>query len=419
MSRAFLLRSVVFPVSFSLLAACAGSGGSASGPLPQTGALAVGTPQRSVSSSASKPSAVTYKPLYTFKGQPDGALPANLISMNGVFYGTTAQGGVYPNVKGGNGTIFEMSASGAERVLYSFQGGADGAIPYAGLTAANGVLYGVTYGGDTATDYGTVFTVSASGVERVIYNFKGGADGIGPYANLTAENGVLYGTTAQGGANNVGTIFAVSTSGVERVLHTFGSGTDGVYPYGHLIDVNGLLYGTTALGGASNEGTVFTVNRSGGAERVLHSFQGSPDGAVPYAGLIDVNGVLYGTTGSGGVNACYSPTQGCGTVFKMSTSGTESVVYRFQGGTDGRTPQGDLTNVKGILYGTTAEGGTSNYYGTIFKVSTSGAEGVLYGFQDTDGAQPKTSLIKVNNALYGTTYGGGATYSGTVFEISL
>jgi uncharacterized repeat protein (TIGR03803 family) len=103
----------------------------------------------------------------------------------------------------------------------------------------------------------------------------------------------------------------------------------------------------------------------------------------------------------------------------FNPSGAESVVYRFQGGTDGFTPQGDLLDVKGVLYGTTAEGGTSNYYGTVFKVSTSGTERVLYSFQGTDGAQPKTSLIDVKNALYGTTYGGGATNSGTVFEISL
>jgi uncharacterized repeat protein (TIGR03803 family) len=158
------------------------------------------------------------------------------------------------------------------------------ALPYAGLTAVNGVLYGVTYGGD-GNDNGTIFEVNTSGVERVLYNFKGGTDGANPYADLIAANGVLYGTTARGGANNAGTVFEVSKAGVESVLHSFGSGTDGSIPYGRLADVNGALYGTTAAGGASGYGTVFAVSASG-AERVLHSFQGSPDGAVPYAGLV-------------------------------------------------------------------------------------------------------------------------------------
>jgi uncharacterized repeat protein (TIGR03803 family) len=134
-------------------------------------------------------------------------------------------------------------------------------------------------------DNGTIFEVNTSGVERVLYNFKGGTDGANPYADLIAANGVLYGTTARGGANNAGTVLEVSKAGVESVLHSFGSGTDGSIPYGRLADVNGALYGTTAAGGASGYGTVFAVSASG-AERVLHSFQGSPDGAVPYAGLV-------------------------------------------------------------------------------------------------------------------------------------
>jgi uncharacterized repeat protein (TIGR03803 family) len=267
MSRTFVLQSIVFSVSFSFLAACSGSGGSTSGPLPQTGALAVGAAQRSVSSSAVlRPPAITYKSLYSFSAEPDGGSPAGLTDMNGVFYGSTASGGVNGNEIGGYGTIFEMSASGTERVLYSFQGGTDGAFPYAGLTAVNGVLYGATYGGD-ANDNGTIFEVNTSGVERVLYNFKGGkTDGANPYADLSAANGVLYGTTARGGANNAGTVFEVSKSGVESVLHSFGAGTDGSTPHGRLIDVNGTLYGVTALGGAcqrQNCGTVFAVNPSG------------------------------------------------------------------------------------------------------------------------------------------------------------
>jgi uncharacterized repeat protein (TIGR03803 family) len=119
----------------------------------------------------------------------------------------------------------------------------------------------------------------------------------------------------------------------------FGSGTDpGSYPAAGLAYVNGTLYGTTVHGGSSNPqspnlglGTVFAVSKSG-TERVLHSFTGRPDGAYPYAGLISVNGTLYGTTSGGGAN-------GYGTVFAVSTSGAERVLYSFKGGTDGANPQ--------------------------------------------------------------------------------
>jgi len=204
MSRA-VLQSVVFSVSLSLVAACAGSGGSTSGPLPQTGALAVGAAQRSASSIASKPSTVKYTSLYSFKG------------------------------------------------------GTDGEDAWAGLTYVNGTLYGTTLG-NGASNHGTVFAMNMCGKESVLYSFQGGADGLVPYAGLIDVNGVLYGTTGGGGVNNGGTVFAVSTSGKESVLHNFGSGTDGLNPDSGVIDVNGTLYGTTDYGGANGFGTVFRVS---------------------------------------------------------------------------------------------------------------------------------------------------------------
>lgn len=199
----------------------------------------------------------------------------------------------------------------------------------------------------------------------MLYSFKGGTDGRSPFGGLTSVNGTLYGTTTSGGASNGGTVFTVNTSGTESVLHSFGSGADGSDPQGGLIDVNGILYGTTTSGGASNGGTAFTVNTSG-KERVLHSFQAccgsGADGSIPDAGLIDVNGVLYGTTtrGGGAWNG--------GTVFAVSMSGTESVLYSFGVGLDGADPEASLIDVQGVLYGTTHSGG-ANGFGTVFKMS--------------------------------------------------
>jgi uncharacterized repeat protein (TIGR03803 family) len=355
--------------------------------------------------------ATSYKSLYGFKGRPDGREPyfGGLIAVSGKLYGTTSVGGA-----SADGTVFEVSKSG-EKVLYSFKGVPDGEDPYAGLIAVNGKLYGTTtYGGAFASGYGTVFEVSTSGVEKVLYSFKGVPDGEVPDAGLIAVNGKLYGTTVGGGAiaSGYGTIFEVSTSGVEKVLHSFTGTPDGADPYAGLIAVNGNLYGTTRYGGASGNGAVFEVSKSG-VEKVLYSFTGTPDAEGPYAGLIAVSGKLYGTTPLGGAS-------GNGAVFEVSTSGAEKVLYSFTGTPDGASPVAGLVAVNGKLYGTTTYGGAiASGYGTIFEVSSSGVEKVLYSFAGTpDGADPYAGLIAVKGKLYGTTYEGGANNDGTVFRIS-
>jgi uncharacterized repeat protein (TIGR03803 family) len=416
MSRAFLLQSFVFSVSLSLVAACAGSGGSTSGPLPQTGALAVGAAQRSASSVALKPSKSKYTSLYSFKGGTDGIGPwAGLVAVNGVFYGTTVSGGT-----NNSGTVFAMSASGTESVLNSF-GGGYGTYPDAALIAVNGFLYGTTDAGGTPSNRGVVFALStSSGTESVLHGFEGGADGSYPDAALIDVKGTLYGTTTRGGASNLGTVFAVSTSGfepTESVLHSFGGGADGSSPgNGSLIAVNGVLYGTTAGGGVNNDGTVFAMSTSG-TEKILHSFGSGTDGSSPEAGLIDVNGTLYGTTSRGG-----GASNG-GTVFSVSTSGKESVLHSFGGGADGLIPgNGSLIAVKGVLYGTTVLGGVrgGGGDGTVFAMSRSSTETILHSFGGgADGSAPQGGLIDVNGTLYGTTYYGGASGFGTVFRVSL
>jgi uncharacterized repeat protein (TIGR03803 family) len=346
--------------------------------------------------------------------------------------------------------------SGTEQVVYSFKGpaGKDGAEPGAGLSAINGVLYGTTFTGGRCDIqgycWGTVFSVSTSGAETVLHRFKNTPDGAYPdgYGGLIAINGALYGTTTEGGrtaSSSTGAVFEVSTSGKERVLHSFagcdgitGSGVcDGTFPFAGLINVKGKLYGTTAEGGGTHfirgYGTVFEMNASG-TESVLSYFKGYPnDGGYPDAGLINVNGVLYGTTVHGGVNSCGSADLGCGAIFKVTTSGTETMLHSFGGAQDGLYPYAGLINVKGKLYGTTFAGGmgapgacdlNSTGCGTIFEISTSGKERVLYRFiAGSDGWGPASTLIAVNGELYGTTSYGGTSGSecpygcGTVFKI--
>jgi uncharacterized repeat protein (TIGR03803 family) len=209
--------------------------------------------------------------------------------------------------------VFAITPSGEERVLHSFGGGGDGVEPFASLVNVNRTLFGTTSSGG-AHNAGTVFSIMASGKERVLHSFGGSAaDGAGPYAGLINVGGTLYGTTNGGGVGENGTVFSITTSGIETVVHRFQCGKDGFNPYGTLINVNGTLYGTTVEGFACSGGyggTVYTISKSG-RERVIHQFSGTLDGYAPYAGLINVNGTLYGTTLGGGSN-------GLGTVFALT-----------------------------------------------------------------------------------------------------
>jgi uncharacterized repeat protein (TIGR03803 family) len=364
----------------------------------------------------------TFKLLHVFTGL-DGSEPsAGLVrDPSGNFYGTTSHGGVISRVcpdSLGCGVVFKLDASGAESVLYGFTGQTDGSNPYSGLVRdSSGNFYGTTFlGGDLACPTnrlgcGTVFKLDETGIETVLYSFLGyPMDGAYPNGIIEDAAGNLYGTTQDGG----GTVFKVAPSGKETVLYRFTGGADGSTPVSNLIrDAAGNLYGTTLYGGASNYGTVFKVDTATGAETVLHNFAGGSDGKHPYGGLIlDAAGNLYGTTSGGG-------TSGFGIVFKIG-AGKEKVLHSFAGyPTDGAYPAASLIrDAIGNLYGTTANSGAFNF-GTVFKVSATGKETVLYSFTGgSDGAFPQSSLIRdAEGNLYGTTFNSGQT-DGAVFELT-
>jgi uncharacterized repeat protein (TIGR03803 family) len=169
---------------------------------------------------------------------------------------------------------------------------------------------------------------------------------------------------------------------------------------------------------------VFSVT-PGGAETVLHSFGGSGDGAGPQAGLLAVKGVLYGTTSAGGSGSCNTGVTGCGTIFSITTTGTEKVLHKFNGA-DGSYPLATLVTTGGLLYGTTLGGGSGSCStnsisgcGTVFSVTKGGLETVLYNFAGAgDGSGPAAPLLLVNGAFYSTTEFGGTHNDGTVFSIT-
>jgi len=211
----------------------------------------------------------------------------------------------------------------------------------------------------------------------VLHSFAGyPTDGAGPVASLIRDAaGNLYGTTGRGGALiYYGVVFKLSPTGTETVLHSFaGPPTDGAGPVASLIrDAAGNLYGTAEAGGENNSGVVFELIRCNSAYdfKVLHSFTGGADGGYPVAGLIrDAAGNLYGTTFHGGAESSNCGGLTCGVVFKLSPTGTETVLHSFTGGPDGGNPfAGLIQDVAGNLYGTSSIGGAYGY-GVVFRLA--------------------------------------------------
>ncbi len=392
-----------------------------------------------------------YYLLYSFKGGENGNGPlGSLLDLNGLLYGATLWGGstaCYGKAYG-CGTIFTMTLHGGQHVLYRFKP-PGGFFPNGDLIHLGNSLYGLTSDGGSGHcgglgGCGTAYELSTSGKERTIYSFQGLSDtyvdGESPEGGLRYLGGKFYGVTFDGGSDQNGTIFALTLAGKERILHNFTGGlhdTDGAQPQAGLIDVNGTLYGTTSAGGRFNRacdeafgnacGTVFSITPSG-AYRVLYRFHGGRDAAYPIAGLTYLKGTLYGTSFFGG-NVPSGCPAGCGTVFSIDpTTGHEHVMYRFTGAADGNQPAAALLQYKGMLYGTTALGGPGSCSvfgrgcGAIFQITTTGRESTLHSFNAN--GNPNSRLIEVNGRIFGTTpVGGPYCYAtrgcGTFFMLKL
>ena len=261
----------------------------------------------------------------------------------------------------------------------------------------------------------------ASVTEKVLYSFGAYAtDGVDPQAGLTYFNGALYGTTYFGGAcatdpqGGCGIVYSITPSGTETVLYRFQGGKYGNRPDADLIVLNGTLYGTTQVGGGPvcggsfGCGTVFSITPSG-SETILHAFGPPPDGSLPVTPLLYANGTMYGTTEEGGEGIH----GGGGTAFTITPSGDEQVIHTFHGLKGGAVPVAGLTLLNGTLYGTTEK------VGTVFSLTSNGREKLLHIFSGPpDGSHPIGGLVAIKHTLYGTTYEGGTANKGTVFSIT-
>jgi uncharacterized repeat protein (TIGR03803 family) len=361
--------------------------------------------------------AQSYKVLYSFtKNSTAGQYPSSPLVRDpqGNLYGV-ALGGTF-----GRGIIFKVSSAGDEQVLYSFNGSdGDGDVPDSmSFRDAAGNLFGTTFQGG-AYSYGNVFKLDPQGRETVLYSFcpqTPCTDGTFPGGVIPGKNGALYGITYAGGnfscnITGCGTVFKINRDGHLTLLHAFG-GEDGDYPNaGLVLDASNNAYGTTQWGGAYGRGAVFKVTSSGN-ETVEYSFEGGADGAYPNGGLVqDAEGNLYGTAYQGG-------TYNYGTIFKLTASGEFAFLYSFQGGKSGANPYADLNlDQQGNIFGVTSAGGTHNF-GIVFKLDASGKETILHNFvAEPDGVHPSGLIIDASGNLYGTTYQGGKHNYGSVFEV--
>ncbi len=377
--------------------------------------------------------AQTFKTLVTFNQANGEDIFSSLVQgTDGNLYGTTVYGGK-PNF----GTIFKLNPTGPETILYTFclqSGCLDGSYPEWLTQASDGDFYGETYGGG-AYNSGTIFKVTSSGQLSTLYSFcaqSGCPDGALPQSALVqASDGDFYGTTVIGGAQNQGTVFKITPGGVLTTLYSFCSKTnctDGTQPnIGLTLGSDGNFYGTTALGGKMacppyGCGTAFKITSSG-TLTTLYSFcslVNCADGSIPQGLLVQAkDGNFYGTTDNGGTN-------GLGTTFKMNSAGRLKTLHSFCTGTcpDGGIPYaGLIQGTDGNFYGTAAIGAKG--YGTVYKMTPTGKVTTLHSFTNNDGFSPAASLLQASDgSLYGGTEEGGnlncfAPYGcGTLFRIS-
>ncbi len=360
-------------------------------------------------------SAQTLTTLVSFDGTNGAAPSASLIqASDGNLYGTTEYGGPVSGCEGGFnpcGTVFKITTSGTLTTLHTFVY-SDGAFPVSPVVqGSDGNFYGTNQGEGDSGGYGAIFKMTPSGTLTVLSLTSS------PAGLVEGRDGNFYGTTPGGG---YGTVFKITPSGTLTTLHTF-DGTDGKNPQaGLILGTDGNFYGTTYSGGGSTYcgggcGTVFKITPSGSLT-TLHSFSGT-DGYNVYAGLVEgSDGNFYGTTFNGGP-------QNVGEVYKITPSGTLTVLHTFDG-TDGDYPRAaPIQATDGNFYGTTFQGGAYGQ-GTVFAMTPSGSLATLYSFCPqsgcADGDNPVGGVIQASDGnFYGTTSGGGSDSSGTVFKLQV
>ena len=339
---------------------------------------------------ASPPAA--FETLYTFAGNADGGYPQQLQYLDGAIYGTASSGG-----ENGRGVIYKVDpATGAETVLYNF-------------TQAEGTVYGLNTLGGTVIYAQTYYYIVSydikTGVEKRIYDNVDNFDDT--YSFLFAD-GALYG--AGGGS---GGLYRIDPkSGAYTVVYTFMSGHVAIPS--NLINYRHKIYGTIDFEACANpkDGGVFDFDPSSGAGEVVCAFKnvGQP------LSMVAAGNIFYGSL----VERSHHRTITSRLFQYDPATRKEKTIFLFPGGIDGTSLIGQVTFANGILYGTTSDGGTEGC-GDLFSFDTSSATySVVYSFPcNADGYSFMSfGLIEKEGIIYGTTATGGTTPAGTVFSFT-
>lgn len=345
-----------------------------------------------------------------------------MLANDGNIYLASSSGG------NGAGSIARVEPDGTVTVLHAFEDASEGAFSYAKLIqASDDALYGTAFlGGENGG--GVIFRITLAGEYSILRSFGTSSTDAGlPYTGVVqAADGYLYGTTLRGGQNDKGTVYRINLAGTDfSILHSF-DGSDGENPEGQLVIGNdGMLYGTTLQGGSSNRGVIYRITTSGTLE-TLYSFPGlraftdglatNDTGANPRAGLLlAADGNFYGTAYQGGDT-------GYGTFFRMAPDGTVTVVHHFTGPSfgGGFPLAGVVQDSLGNFYGTSSRGGYLDR-GSAWRIGPAGDFTLLHGFSGSnlDGGDLYSGLLLVNDRIYGATFSDQLLGRGNLFRLEL
>jgi uncharacterized repeat protein (TIGR03803 family) len=342
---------------------------------------------------------------------PGGPIPQG---RDGDLYGYSYSGGIT-----NNGSIWKTDLSGTVSVIYSFASGTGNDCQNGMTLGTDGNFYGTALTNCTGAGY--VFKLTPGGTPTVLHTFTGTPDGSGPGLLVQYTDGNFYGVTNTGGANNFGTVFKITPTGTLTILYSFDNTNEFGNPtYGLTVGNDGNFYGT--FSGSDGLGGVFKMTPAG-VVTLLHKFAGAPnDGASPVSGVIlGKDGNFYGNTQYGG-SVQYDEFFYEGTVFKMTPTGTVTILHNFNLATDyaifPTTPLLQATD--GNFYGAI----DGCYYFScglpddIYKITPSGTLTVLVEF--TAGSKPFWPLIQnTNGTLYGVTQQGGTVNGGVLFSLNI
>ncbi len=277
---------------------------------------------------------------------------------------------------------------------------------------ANGSIYGTTSLGGGTCDCGSVWNYSAIGGAKNLYNFTGTTDSKTPSALTQAPDGTMWGVTLPYKSGN-GVIFRVDSSNTFQVVYSFAGGTDGAIPSGPLtLGSDGNFWGVTEKGG-SGYGVVFKIAPQATATPVtVYKFGGATDGRYPQGALTQgPDGNFYGATQAG-------TTGTTGGIFKLTPGGTFTLLYSFASSAVGANPNGNLAFLgDGTILGTTESGGAGDD-GIAFSLTTGGKFTTIQAFDGLDdGGILADGLMPFGDGnFYGVTEGDAT--SGNIFAIS-